>query len=93
MWAAPIEILTIAAILWSEVGPTALTGFAVFLCVIPLQFIIGKLSGKMRSKTAAKTDNRARLMNDIISGIKVIKMYCWENAFEKLIQEARQYVH
>ena len=31
-------------------------------------------------------------MNDIITGIKVIKMYAWENAFKKVIADARRLV-
>ena len=30
-------------------------------------------------------------MNEIINGIKVIKMYAWESSFEKLVEKARRY--
>jgi ATP-binding cassette subfamily C (CFTR/MRP) protein 4 len=43
-----------------------------------------------RDKTASLTDNRIRLMNEIISGIRVIKMYGWEKPFSDLISEARR---
>jgi len=29
-------------------------------------------------------------MNEIIQGIKVIKMYAWEFSFAKMLQEARE---
>lgn len=41
---------------------------------------------------AALSDNRIRLMNDIIKGMRVIKMYAWERHFSKLISEARRFV-
>jgi hypothetical protein len=31
-------------------------------------------------------------MNEVISGIRVIKMYAWENAFNKLISKLRRYI-
>ena len=31
-------------------------------------------------------------MNEIIDGIKVIKMYAWEHAFAKSIGDARRYL-
>lgn len=44
----------------------------------------------LRWKTAFKTDERVRLMNEIISGIQVIKMYAWEFAFCSIINTARR---
>lgn len=31
-------------------------------------------------------------MNEIVSGIQVIKMYAWEKPFAKLVSMARRYV-
>ena len=29
-------------------------------------------------------------MNEILTGIKVIKMYCWEKSFAKLVEDTRK---
>lgn len=50
----------------------------------------GKLSAKYRKQTALRTDERVRLMDEIISGIQVIKMYAWEKSFSKIIRFARR---
>lgn len=50
----------------------------------------GKLSAKYRKQTALRTDERVRLMDEIISGIQVIKMYAWEKSFSKIIRFARK---
>ena len=44
---------------------------------------------KFRLETAKKQDKRIGLMSEIISSMKLIKMYCWENQFAKRISKAR----
>ena len=46
--------------------------------------------GKLRVKTAEKTDYRIRLMNEVVNGMKIIKMYTWEKPFANLVLEARK---
>lgn len=42
-------------------------------------------------QTAQRTDNRVKSMFSIITGIQVIKMYGWENAFAKSLQVIRKF--
>ena len=43
-----------------------------------------------RLKAAKVTDERIKIMNEVITGIKVIKMYGWENAFHQLVSRIRK---
>ena len=52
---------------------------------------MGKVFSRLRMKTAICTDERIRTMNEIISGMRVIKMYAWEKPFAKLIEYCRKY--
>jgi len=53
---------------------------------------MGQLFGKVRRGTASYTDQRIRLMNEIVTGMKVIKMYSWEKSFAEMIADIRRFV-
>ncbi|KAI2473981.1 ATP binding cassette (ABC) transporter subfamily C member [Diabrotica virgifera virgifera] len=87
---APIQTTVVMVLLYLVVGWTALLGTVFLLLSIPLQSWLGKKTSQFRLKTATRTDERVRLMNEIISGIQVIKMYTWEYSFAKLVEYVRK---
>lgn len=90
MWIAPTITCIVAYFLWVDAGYAGLVGIATVFVVVPLQGYTGKLSSRFRLQTAYRTDERVRLMDEIISGVQVIKMYAWEKPFAKLIKLARK---
>uniref|UniRef100_A0AAX7VHZ3 ATP-binding cassette, sub-family C (CFTR/MRP), member 12 n=1 Tax=Astatotilapia calliptera TaxID=8154 RepID=A0AAX7VHZ3_ASTCA len=64
-------------------GYTALTGIFTYLIFVPI--FLAKLINKFRWKSLLITDSRVRTMNEILNSIKLIKMYAWEDSFEKTI--------
>lgn len=51
---------------------------------------IGKRSGDFQMKSIKRTDIRVRVMNEILLGIQVIKMYAWEESFAKMVNHIRK---
>uniref|UniRef100_A0A8C0DV65 ATP binding cassette subfamily C member 4 n=1 Tax=Balaenoptera musculus TaxID=9771 RepID=A0A8C0DV65_BALMU len=90
LWAGPLQAIIVTILLWMEVGISCLAGMAVLIILLPLQSCIGKLFSSLRSKTAAFTDTRIRTMNEVITGIRIIKMYGWEKSFADLITSLRR---
>nr|CAD7423625.1 unnamed protein product [Timema monikensis] len=90
LWIGPLEILIITYLLWNDMGWSAIFGAFIMLLFIPMQACLGMLTASLRMKTAGRTDERVRQMNEIISGIEVIKMYAWETPFAHLVETARK---
>uniref|UniRef100_A0A182VRM2 Uncharacterized protein n=1 Tax=Anopheles minimus TaxID=112268 RepID=A0A182VRM2_9DIPT len=90
MWTSPIVMLLAAALLWYEIGWSGVMGLIAIVIITPIQSYTGTLTSRYRLRTALKTDERIRLMDEIIAGIAVIKMYAWERPFSKLISQARR---
>uniref|UniRef100_A0A1A9WJ70 Multidrug resistance-associated protein lethal(2)03659 n=1 Tax=Glossina brevipalpis TaxID=37001 RepID=A0A1A9WJ70_9MUSC len=89
MWLGPVEIGIITYLMYREIGVSSLFGVAIMILFLPLQAYLGKKTSVLRLRTALRTDERVRLMNEIISGIQVIKMYAWEIPFSKMIKHTR----
>ncbi|XP_061642245.1 ATP-binding cassette sub-family C member 4-like isoform X2 [Phyllopteryx taeniolatus] len=90
LWVGPLQAVVIISFLWYEIGPSCFAGMAVLAFMMPVQTWFGKLFGIFRSKTAVLTDSRIRIMNEVVSGIRIIKMYAWENPFSSLVTESRR---
>ncbi|XP_060535204.1 probable multidrug resistance-associated protein lethal(2)03659 isoform X2 [Cylas formicarius] len=89
-WVGPIQVAVGTWLLYREIGMAALFGVIFLLSFVPLQGFLAKRTSVLRLRTALRTDERVRLMNEVISGIQVIKMYCWEQPFSKLVAFARK---
>ncbi|XP_031636354.1 multidrug resistance-associated protein 4-like [Contarinia nasturtii] len=90
MWTAPLLTVIVGVMLYIEIGVPGMIGILIVFIVVPIQSYTGKISSKFRLQTALRTDERVRFMDEIISGVQVIKMYAWEKPFAKLIMYARK---
>jgi hypothetical protein len=43
-----------------------------------------------RRIAAKKCDRRIGLLSEVLNGIKIIKMYCWETPFKQIIENIRK---
>lgn len=91
LWILPIQISFIIFLIWQGAQWAAIFGVvALFLQTIPLHTYTSYLTALLRKRIALLTDNRVRIMNELIQGIQVIKMYAWEMPFKKIVGEARR---
>lgn len=90
LWIGPLQLAVVVALTWSAMGPSVLAGAVIILMGVPLQGWISRMFSHLRRQTATLTDERIRVMHEIINGVKVIKMYGWEHAFAEHNAGARE---
>lgn len=56
---------------------------------IEILAIVAKITMKTKLKTLARSDERIRLIQEVLSTMQVIKIYTWENYFRKLVDTIR----
>ncbi|EGO18443.1 hypothetical protein SERLADRAFT_353365 [Serpula lacrymans var. lacrymans S7.9] len=89
-WSAPIQLVICLILLLVNLGPSALAGFAVFVVVTPLQSIFMTRLFTLRRSSMQWTDKRSKLLQELLSGIKVIKFFAWEIPFLKRVSSFRR---
>ena len=77
-------------LVYQELGPAAMAGAAVLAVLIPFNAAGSKVGEVLQKAQLKAKDSRIKLMNEILSGIKVLKLYAWEIPFMKRILEKRQ---
>ena len=73
LWSAPFQILLCVIFLWDLLGPSVLAGIFVMILLIPLNAFIATKLKALQVKQMKEKDNRVKMMNEILQGIKVIK--------------------
>ncbi|XP_052070953.1 multidrug resistance-associated protein 1-like isoform X2 [Mytilus californianus] len=89
IWSGPFQIAMSLYFLWQTLGPSILAGFGVMVLLIPINAVIAKKSRDLQMKQMGLKDKRIKLMNEVLNGIKVLKLYAWEPSFEKQILDIR----
>ena len=86
----PFQIAISLILLWQQLGIATIGGISIMIIFIPLNGLItSKIRGSFVRLMKAK-DKRVKLINEILNGIKVLKLYAWESSFEKKIKEFRE---
>ncbi|XP_038609802.1 multidrug resistance-associated protein 9 [Tachyglossus aculeatus] len=85
----PILIMACSVYSCAILGSTALIGTFVYVAFIPVQMFMAKLNSGFRRSAISVTDRRVQIMNEILTCIKLIKMYAWEESFTQTIQAIR----
>ncbi|XP_043571121.1 ATP-binding cassette sub-family C member 3 isoform X3 [Chiloscyllium plagiosum] len=90
LWSAPLQICLALYFLWQYLGPSVLAGVAVMILLIPFNAVIAMKSRSFQVQQMQHKDARIKLMNEILNGIKVLKLYAWEASFEQKVLAIRQ---
>uniref|UniRef100_A0A2K6SMF9 ATP binding cassette subfamily C member 8 n=1 Tax=Saimiri boliviensis boliviensis TaxID=39432 RepID=A0A2K6SMF9_SAIBB len=90
LWAMPVQIIVGVILLYYILGVSALIGAAVIILLAPVQYFVAtKLSQAQRS-TLEYSNERLKQTNEMLRGIKLLKLYAWENIFCTRVETTRR---
>ncbi|CAD8134461.1 unnamed protein product [Paramecium octaurelia] len=86
-----ISMIFGAYILWDRFnGPIGMIALAIIFVAYPIQIVLQSFNSETLKTSKQYQDQRLKLTNELIEGIRLIKMYAWEQAFNKMISIMRR---
>eukprot|EP00094_Tigriopus_californicus_P002270 TCALIF_02191-PA protein Name:"Similar to ABCC1 Multidrug resistance-associated protein 1 (Gallus gallus)" AED:0.28 eAED:0.28 QI:0/0.14/0/0.75/0.28/0.25/8/0/1220 len=89
LWSAPLQIALCCYFIYQELGAAMFAGLAVMVIGIPFNVVVASFSRKYQLEQMKNKDDRVKLMNEILGGVKVLKLYGWERSFMGQILDIR----
>jgi ATP-binding cassette, subfamily C (CFTR/MRP), member 1 len=89
IWSGPLIIGVSVYLLWQYLGVAVMAGLGVTISTIPISIFCAYKLKKLQIDQMTVKDERIKFMNEILNGMKVLKLYAWEPSFEEIVLEAR----
>lgn len=88
-WSCFLTIFVGTYLIWQQLGPASLAGLSIMIIMIPLNVYTSNRAKKLQMKKLRHTDARVKAINEMLNGVKVVKLYAWEVPFGNMITKFR----
>eukprot|EP00158_Paraphelidium_tribonemae_P007083 Partr_v1_DN28105_c1_g1_i1_m55327 putative ATP-binding cassette, sub-family C (CFTR MRP), member len=89
VWSGPVQISIALYLLYQTLGPSIFAGLGVMILMIPVNGVTAVYMQRLQKKQMTNKDNRMKAMDEILNGIKVIKLFAWESIFVRKVGVVR----
>lgn len=91
IYIAPLQSMVVFTLLASVYVGFQATIYGIIIVSIYLigQFYLGRYYGRLRNEATLKSDERVKMMSELVDSIAIIKMYAWESFFENNLTRLR----
>ncbi|XP_031425167.1 ATP-binding cassette sub-family C member 8-like [Clupea harengus] len=87
--AMPVQVVIGVFLLYYLLGVSALIGATVIMLLAPVQYLLATQLSRAQKSTFEHTSERLKRTNELLRGIKMLKLYAWEHIFRDSIEETR----
>ncbi|XP_070204431.1 ATP-binding cassette sub-family C member 9-like [Littorina saxatilis] len=89
IWAVPVQVTIALGILYWKLGISAVIGGLFVVVCAPVMYFLGVCMSKMQKKVLVQSDKRVKKVNELIQGIRAVKLLAWEEAFIQSVEHTR----
>ena len=81
LWSAPLQIGVAIYLLYQILGAPVFAGLGTMIALIPINGFSAAITRKLQVKMMKQKDVRVKKMSELLSGMKILKLYAWEPSF------------
>ncbi|KAF8838558.1 P-loop containing nucleoside triphosphate hydrolase protein [Paxillus ammoniavirescens] len=89
IYGSPLEIIIASTFLYNLLGLSAFAGFVVLLAGWPLNSYVARRNIRIQKGVSASRDKRMAVVNELISAVRFIKFFAWEECWIGRAMDAR----
>eukprot|EP00300_Choanocystis_sp_HF-7_P014604 c18745_g1_i2.p1 GENE.c18745_g1_i2~~c18745_g1_i2.p1 ORF type:complete len:1536 (+),score=408.64 c18745_g1_i2:44-4651(+) len=88
-WSSPFQLGVALYLLYQQMGVSSFAGVGILVLLMPINAVLARKQAALTRKTMEARDKRIKTINEIMSGIRIVKMFGWENSFMDRINGLR----
>ena len=85
-----LQLVMVSSLLLHFIGWQSTIGITLLCILLPCFGGLSYAGAALRFRTAAVSDHRISLISKVISGIRAIKSYAWEEEYQQKIRNVRR---
>ncbi|XP_051548769.1 ATP-binding cassette sub-family C member 8-like isoform X1 [Myxocyprinus asiaticus] len=89
LFAMPVQIIVGVILLYYLLGISALIGATVITLLAPVQYFVATKLSEAQKSTLEYSSERLKKTNELLRGIKLLKLYAWEHIFCSSVEKTR----
>jgi ABC-type multidrug transport system fused ATPase/permease subunit len=90
LWAnTPVQVVLAVILLYRILGYSSIAGIGVMVVLLPINMYVAGQFAKIQKLILAATDARIHTTNEVLTNIRIIKFFAWEQRFIGLVNEKR----
>lgn len=90
LWSGIFQIALSLVYLFQLLGPAMFAGVAVMTLQIPITAKVTMISRRLQKNVMKVKDERVKVENEVLGGMKIIKLYAWERPYTEKINGIRE---
>jgi ABC-type multidrug transport system fused ATPase/permease subunit len=90
LWAnTPVQVVVAIYLLYRILGYSSIAGIGMMIILLPINMYVASQFSKIQKLISAATDARIHTTNEVLTNIRIIKFFAWEQRFIGLVNEKR----